>query len=255
MQPAADRIPWWIVPNLLALDAPAVAVVWQRFLGSQFRVPVPVLASVVLALVVWGIYLLDRLWDARRGDLRSDRHRYAGAYPRSILAMSLGALGAAAVCCAFLPFEILKAGALVAIGVVGYLALVHGLAPRWTGALATKELLVGTGFAAGVGVPLLASPNFSPAWLPALAAFGILCALNCRLIDRWELQKPIGELENFMAVAIALSCLATPLPIARVLFAGLVFLALVQVAFGQRRPRPARVLADVALLAPLVAAL
>ena len=61
-------VPWWLWPNLLGLDAPAVAVVWQRFLADASGVAVPVAASAVLALVVWGIYLTDRRLDARAGN-------------------------------------------------------------------------------------------------------------------------------------------------------------------------------------------
>jgi hypothetical protein len=70
-------------PNLLALDAPFVAVVWQRFLGHHFAVPVPWPATAALAAAVWAIYLVDRWLDGRRSEFDAERHRFAAAYPRT----------------------------------------------------------------------------------------------------------------------------------------------------------------------------
>ena len=67
----AATIPWWLWPNVLALDAPTVAVVWQRFLGWAFDSPVPAVASVVLGLTVWSIYLADRWWTPEAGPCTS----------------------------------------------------------------------------------------------------------------------------------------------------------------------------------------
>ena len=76
---AVPSIPWWLWPNVLAFDAPLVGVVWQRFLGSVFDVAIPLSASVVLALVIWAVYLSDRWLDAgpRKLPESGDRHRFA----------------------------------------------------------------------------------------------------------------------------------------------------------------------------------
>lgn len=52
-------------PNLLSLDAPAVALVWQDFLARTFGIPLRMPARLVLGLTVWAIYLGDRLLDVR----------------------------------------------------------------------------------------------------------------------------------------------------------------------------------------------
>jgi hypothetical protein len=44
-----------------------------------------------------------------------------------------------------------------------------------------------------VAVPLLAAGPPAPAWLPSVAAFGAVCWLNCRLIDRWESVAPAAS--------------------------------------------------------------
>lgn len=251
--PPADRIPWWLVPNLLALDAPAVAVVWQRFLASRFGVPLHFPISVTLALTVWGIYLLDRGWDARRGQCDTERHRWAGRHHRLILGLTALAFLAVGTALAFLPVDVVTAGAAVAAGVAGYLGTVHWVAPRLVASHGFKELLVGIGFAAGVTVPLLASPHFRLAWLLAVAAFGGVCWLNCRLIDRWESRQPAGAYELALAAGALSLGVAAPTDVTAAIAGALALLLAVHLLLGHRRPRAARVLADVVLLVPLAA--
>ncbi len=246
----AARIPPWLIPNALALDAPIVAVVWQRFLASQFGVFVPVLASAILALVVWGVYLLDHAADARRGATATDRHRLAAAYPRAFAVAVAVAFGAAAVGCAFLSVAIVWAGVVVAAGVGGYLGLIHLPASNTLADVGLKELLVGIGFAAGVSVPLVAGSPVG-AWLPAVGAFGWLCWLNCRLIDRWEGPNGCGLAELFLAAGTVVVTLSAPSRVAVAVNAAVVLLAVVYV-WCRHRPRLARVLADAALLTPLL---
>jgi hypothetical protein len=245
-----NRIPWWLYPNLVALDAPLVAVVWQRFLASRFGVPLHFPISATLALAVWSIYLLDRWWDARRGEDRTERHRWAGAHRALLLRLVVVSLAAVLVAIGFLPSAVVETGAVVAAGIAGYLALVHLLSPGTVAKTGFKELLVGIGFAAGVAVPLLASPTFRYGWLMAVAAFGGLCWLNCRLIERWESRTPGLGWNRPLILAILLTSAATPRPVALALNGSLALL--VAVHFGLRgRPRAARVLADAVLILPL----
>ena len=56
-----DSAPLWLWPNLLSLDAPLVAVLWQGFLAYRFSLPLRPAGRLVLGLTVWAIYFLDRL--------------------------------------------------------------------------------------------------------------------------------------------------------------------------------------------------
>lgn len=246
------RVAWWLAPNLVALDAPAVAVVWQRFLAAQFRIPSAPVVSVVLGLVVWAVYLLDRVWDAHHGQVHTDRHQLAAAYPTLFLLAAGAAVAAGAVGCWFLPAAVVRAGAVVAVGVAAYLALVHVVAARWLD-VGGKELLVGVGFAAGVAVPLIAGEEPPSAWLPAVAAFGLLCWLNCRLIDRWESHRGFSLAEGALAAAGVATAAFAPDRIAFALAAATALLLAVHVCLGRHRPRAARLFADAALLTPLAA--
>ena len=76
--------PWYLWPNLLGLDAPAVAVLWCWFYADVQSTGLPWYVPAVLGGAVWCIYVSDRLLDV--GYLRSERavftprHRIAARY-------------------------------------------------------------------------------------------------------------------------------------------------------------------------------
>jgi hypothetical protein len=62
------RPPAWLLPNLLSLDAPIVALVWMWMLAEALRVQYVELSSyLLLAAAVWCIYVVDRIRDVSRG--------------------------------------------------------------------------------------------------------------------------------------------------------------------------------------------
>jgi hypothetical protein len=48
-----SRIPWWLWPNVLSLDAPLVAVLWQAALAKVHHVAIMPGLHVALFLAVW----------------------------------------------------------------------------------------------------------------------------------------------------------------------------------------------------------
>lgn len=246
--PTPRAAPWWLLPNLLALDAPCVAAVWQRFLAAKLGRDVPAVATISLFGAVWAMYLFDRFLDGRRGAIEAERHLIAAYYPQPY-AIAASAVGLVALTTSLaLSDGILRRGLLMAFAAGVYLALVHGVAVKsWRGA---KELAVALGFAVGVTLAL------SESWAelaPVAAAFGALCWLNCRLIDRWEAFTPRPAWPEYLLAAATLGASALlPTPIG-VAIALAVLLLLILDATCRRRPRIARVLADAALLTPLIA--
>lgn len=251
--PGPGRRPWWLWPNLVGLDAPVVAVVWQWGLATAFAAAVPRPASVALFLTVWGVYLADRFLDADPGRPVSpgDRHEFARRHRPAVGAVAAGVFAAAAVIAALLPRAYLAVGAVVAAAAAGYFAAVHAIG---RGAGPMKELLVGFVFAAGVGIPLAAErPADVGDWLPAVGGFAAVCWLNCRLIDRWEAGRPAGvgpAVAAGVAAALAAWC---PPPVRGSIWAAVALLAGLHVARTHLSHRALRVLADVALLTPLAA--
>jgi hypothetical protein len=247
---ANERIPVWLLPHVLALDAPVVAAVWQRFLGVAYGITVPVAATVSLVAVVWCIYLLDRLWDARRpSHPNTDRHRFAARHPRILVGLAVITFAVGATSAALLPIRYILIGLGVAAAVGGYLLAVHWLKTR-AGSRGWKELLVGGVFAAGVAVPLAAeSAAFD--WLPAVGSFGMACWWNCRLIDRWEEGRTTGRtVGRVVGLGAAILAVYSPLPVRLALLAALVLLLFVDAVAPRIGLRVARVLADVVLLTP-----
>jgi hypothetical protein len=249
-EPDPTAVEWWLWPNVLALDAPVVAVVWQRFLAGACGVTVPAAASVVLGLVVWAIYLLDRRFDTARPESVQPRHNFARRNPSLVTAPALTALSAATFVATALPSEYLKVGAVIASLIAGYFGLVH---LTRAGLSLAKEPLVGVLFAAGVSVPLIASDVPLVVWFPAATGFGLLCWLNCALIEQWETgARGLELLPTALAVAVLVS--GSTLPVAVHIALGTSAALLMMFHSTRRRTgtKLARVLADVALLTPLL---
>lgn len=75
----APRIPWWLWPNVLSLDAPVVALLWQAALAKVHQVAVMPGLHLCLFLTVWLIYIVDRVLDGfsmRHSKCVSVRHAF-----------------------------------------------------------------------------------------------------------------------------------------------------------------------------------
>jgi hypothetical protein len=253
-----DSRPWWLWPNVLALDAPAVAVSWQVFLASVAGVAVPLAASAVLALVVWAVYLVDRGLDASCGADGSDRHRAAGRNPVAWIVTSAVAIFSATVLAlTTLPRSYLHVGFAIAAVTVGYFSAVHVVRAKRILDRGMKELSVGVVFALGVALPLIAEAEPVADWLPGVVAFAGLCWLNCLLISVWE-DGPVAGPPVWVAVvagSVAVgAAFRAQLPIAVAVLASTAGLALLYAARGHLSVRVLRVLADAVLLSPLLVA-
>ncbi len=209
VEKAGAKPPWWLWPNLLSLDAPLVAVLWQGLFALSAGARIPLAAHVLLGLAVWIIYVGDRLIDATRLDVRfpaTERHLFYGRHRREFLVVVLFvAAGAAVVAGAVLPEALALRGVflgLLVAGYFGYLAVIR----RGAGVLVPKEVLCGIFFAVGTNLAPAYGVSHASAGgsgvlgffnegllgfaeaarsLP-VAAFALLCALNCTVIAVWE---------------------------------------------------------------------
>jgi hypothetical protein len=192
--------PLWLWPNLLSLDAPLVAVLWQGFLAHRFSLPLRPSGRLALGLTVWAIYLLDRLLDARKpppvnetswqGAGEPARHRYCRRHPKLMGALLAVALAADALIAIFwLRFAVLRPGLMLFAGVLIYLATFHiaGQAVR-----IPKEIAAATLFTAGTFLTawtVILRPGL--AW--AAAAFFLVCLANMIAIEAWEWREPANQ--------------------------------------------------------------
>ena len=262
-------------PHLYSLDAPLVAVVWQRWLARSARTPLPWQREVVLALAVWLIYLADRWvdgWDDRAVRHETARHLFAGQH-RWLLGGLVGVLLATLVITT--PWWLTRRDFLTGLGLLAlstlYFWMTHGTRePTWM-SFFPKEAAVGTLFAVGTAAFVaLHCQSGLGRLVVEVVGFAALCSLNCASITRWErtqvdlrnrssllnafpkLVRGLPAIGGGLAlVALACSCFTwstTFLPLAA--SAGL--LGWLDHRRASISTSALRVLADLALLTPLV---
>ncbi|MES2658549.1 MAG: hypothetical protein V4689_08020 [Verrucomicrobiota bacterium] len=286
--PSEQRKPLWLIPNLLSLDAPLVAVAWLYMFAKTWRVDyLPWAAYFSLGLVVWVIYVTDRLLDATLdgGDsLKLEaRHEFHRRHQRAFLR---GVIAAAVVAIILvvtrLPFAIYGI-VLGSNGYIGY-AIIGGLMVAGFFILSVftdkgpneiphgKNILAGLSFAYGTSMIAYAYTSFD-FWdfmgSRQLVCFAVLCILNISAIDLWEHANRSSDPEIKATDELALTLPLILLGAAALVFAAqdhelttrpfyyaiLTGAALLHILNRNRarfRMDALRVLADVALLVPFV---
>ncbi|HEX3745893.1 MAG TPA: hypothetical protein VHW09_18255 [Bryobacteraceae bacterium] len=242
------RTPVWLWPNLLSLDAPIVALVWQDLAAHSFGNPLRAAARVVLGLTVWAVYLADRLLDVRAAGLATDtaRHRFSRRHYRA-LSVLLAAVLLVDIFVATVELRraVLLHGLAVAACVGAYLFIFPQRASGWE-----KQACCAVLFS--IGVLLVSATSLSPLHLllPAVLYAG-LCLCDLVLIELWE--RAAGRRVLWIApAAIAAVALAIHGPWYHAVALAGVLLAALAIS-GKRITMDAkRVLADAALLTPLL---
>lgn len=183
-EPAQERRQLWLWPNLLSLDAPLLAVLWLNLFAVSAQIAVTPTATLTLALVVWAIYIADRLLDSLRHDESSAaRHQFCRQH-RAAFAVTLALLLAAiGWLLDDLEAHTLRAGLVMIAVVAAYFAAVH----FWRWALLPKEIVVALLFAAGASLPLWAdSESHNVRLMFFVVLFAALCWMNAALIEYSE---------------------------------------------------------------------
>lgn len=275
--PAEDRKPLWLYPNLLSLDAPLVAVVWLHIFAQTWRLGYhPWEAYVTLALVVWAIYVGDRLLDVSllggpAGKLEP-RHRFHDKHRKALgIGVAVALLVAVGLLVTRMPRAIFQHLLLGGVLVAGFFGLSMLSSQDADEVPHSKNILAGVTFAFGTAMTahlyrweygiydLLVSREF--------ICFAVLCVLNISAIDLWEHAGRHADLETKASDELALT-----LPLALLFFASVIFaaqdlwtrpffyaiLTATALLFILNRTRSRfsldalRVLADVSLLVPVL---
>lgn len=267
---------WWLWPTVLSLDAPAVAVTWQAATSVVGGVALGWSATMVLGASVWLAYVADRWiegWRLPPHAVRTVRHAFYQRHRQAILiawvvvlALDLG------VATSSLSRRELQAGCVLLLPVLAYL-LSHQLVHRHHPWRMPKEGVVALLLTGGVGLfPVVRlDRSQTDVWI-VLGLFAILCFANCALISMWEhdVDRSHGQTSlatthdgsrwirwtPWLAFLAAAACgtTATGDTAVVVVCATASALVLVLIDRSQRQlgVRRARVLADVALLTPLI---
>ncbi len=200
------RPPVWLWPNLLSLDAPIVAVVWQDFVARSFSSTLLPAGRVVLALTVWAIYLADRIFDVRHpaSEDEATRHQLYRRHNAAARWLLAGVLAADVLVSLFwLRPAVFSAGVVIGVVVVCYLSI---FALWRVGGAAWKQPSAAIVFTAGVFlIGWMGSGQRQSLVIPAIA-FALLCYRNMRLIERWPERAGSALRGVWWALAFAGLC-------------------------------------------------
>lgn len=267
---------WWQWPTILSLDAPIVALLWQWLVARSANLTLQMPHVFVLGASVWLAYVADRWiegWRLTRAC--TQRHifyqRWRWPVATVWLAVLVGDVATALV--GFSAHE-LKTGFMLLAAVLMYL-ISHQLIHRHRAWRAPKEICVAALLGGGVALfPLLQSAIAWRLLIAPLGFFVLLCFINCALISAWErevdethgqtsiaLQFRRGAAFSaalpwmLMTLAIGFSLLEAngpALPAALCAVASSLALGVINFFEPLWGRRLARVLADVALMTPIV---
>jgi len=186
--------PLWLLPNLLSLDAPLVAVAWLYMLAATWRIDyLPWQAAAALGGAVWVIYVVDRLRDARRrlaaGLPLLRRHAFHWQH-RGVFLMLALVVGLITLRLTLfsLPPVIFVYALLGMIFVAGFFVLGgkadSGEVPY------LKNILAGLAFAYGTAMTahvFMLTQHIGELFVSKeMLAFAVLCIVNITAIDVWE---------------------------------------------------------------------
>jgi hypothetical protein len=245
---------WWQWPNILSIDAAAIALVWLWAFTQNSVDPLHWAGYSVLATSTWLVYCADRLLDvAQRNShqLLSHRHLWTKAYARQLgLLWTLVLIGNISLACTQLNSIQLRHGWQLLCAVLLYTLLNQKLSQRYF----PKEICVALLYTGGLMVFL----EWPQAYSSGLS-FTLLCLINCVQIGLKE--KSIDHALKVYSIArhckrstlwlcfglAAASLLFVTHPLRGCIAASLLMLALLQL-FSRRLPiETFRVLADAAL--------
>ena len=272
-----SRIQVWLWPNVLSLDAPLVAILWQMFFAECLRVRVDPVTTAVLGLGVWLIYVADRILDGlTRPSSRcaeTVRHEFHRVNRMAMLPWTAVALLIAAwLSVGRLDHSDFRNYFILALGVSIYFTIVH-LGPESVQSHWPKELAVAVLFGLGVFLPVWTDlKSHAIGMLMPFVLFGAVLWINAVAIDYWEsrqrntrpcgpnatqlLGRHLGIASAFVALAAVYLMLidwtAGEKPLYGAIAISSVSLAALHLIRGRLSDDLLRVLADATLLSPIL---
>lgn len=264
--------------HLLSLDAPLVGALWQLLFARALRVHLAPVVTLVTSLVIWLIYVGDRILDSyqqQEGAEEALRHRFYRAHRIAFLPVFFTVLLVTSwMACAYLGSKTWRDGLMLAAIVGGYFTVVHVLrdrARKWF----PKEIAVAILFAAGTLMPVdVQIQQLHPRFLLTFLLFLLVLWMNTLFIEYSEwvslrgraADRPHGSTVvmgrhsatfGLMVGALALGAIASGwFPLARpiLLAEGLSALGLGMLGWqwGRISSHTVRIAADLMLLTPLL---
>lgn len=254
--------------HLASLDAPTVAVVWSFAFAYAARVRITLWFPLLQALVVWTVYVADRLLDVRAAHVARriaplrERHHFHWRHRRLLIPLAgLAACAAMAIVLVRMPARARESDSLLGAAALAYFSGVHAGRRRRASHFPPllKEFLVGVLFATGCALPALslAGPAQRMLLWPPILFFAALAFLNCRAIGVWESGQACAHIAVFAGLfafcGALLCCFLTPGPALLVAAGSAAALSLAGLDLARHRMAPLalRAAADLVLLTPL----
>jgi hypothetical protein len=190
-------------PNLLTLQAPVVAVLWQVLLAHSLHLKLDGFAPWALGLAVWLIYVSDHLMDTARpcpNLTEPPRKAFSRRHRDKFLVIAIVVASVLAAGVIRFLWEIAaRVGWQISVGVGCYFALIHFTPPHWRGNW-PREMVVAAIFTLGTfaAVWFHAGENTGPLVGPA-ALFAALVCTNCSLIETWEWEERPNSVARWVA--------------------------------------------------------
>lgn len=203
-RPGAETCPPWLWPNLLGLDAAAVAVAWQWLFARTFGASLPWIIHLILGLSVWCVYLADRLYDATRSPesgAATDRLRFTKRHFIALSAVTIAAgLANLLLIMRHVPAHLMTTG-LVTAGLVGAYYLIRLKGSERLASAVPREILCGMIFGIGsvIAPHAFLPPGGRSGFILAALLLGLVCSANCVLISLWEKEEDIAGNDRSMA--------------------------------------------------------
>lgn len=273
------RKPLWLLPNLLSLDAPLVAVAWLHVFVKTWRLGyMPWETYLVLGLTVWAIYIADRLLDlsilGANSPQLSIRHRFHQQHRKFFTIALITCVSVVAILViSRMPMSIygkLLPGGMLIAGFFGLSMLATQDEQEIPHA---KNIIAGAAFAFGTAMFAQLYRSSFDLWemisSREFISFAALCILNISAIDIWEHSSRSTDSESKASDELSLTMplillAATALTNAvldqngasRPFFYAILTASALLYTINRRRANLSmdalRVLADVAMLAPVL---
>ncbi|MFZ9941757.1 MAG: hypothetical protein ACO3F7_06360 [Luteolibacter sp.] len=277
--PDESRKPLWLLPNLLSLDAPLVAIAWLHVFVKTWRLGyMPWEAYLVLGLTVWAVYIADRLLDVSilgsNSPKLSIRHQFHQQHRKFFTtALVISSCIVVALVISRMPMSIYVKFLLGGLLVAGFFGLSMLASQDEQEIPHAKNIIAGFGFAFGTAMFAQLYRTGFDLWemigSREFLSFAALCVLNISAIDIWEHANRSPDRETKASDELSLTLPLTILA-ATALASALIdrseanrpffysILTGTALLYMLNRMRPnlsmdsMRVLADVAMLAPVL---
>lgn len=188
-----QHLPWWLWLNVLGLDAPLLAVLWQALLAWSFHAALGAAESILLGLACWFVYAADYLLDGSRAPdvaLLAPRHAFYFEHKKQVLIlMFITAITMVLVAAIYLDRSVSQYGVAISVLSAAYFAFLH-LSPEGRRSRWPRELAVAVLFTCGTFVAAWARlGGLRYRLIPSALVFATLCWMNTAAIEFWEWQK------------------------------------------------------------------